>query len=160
MAQTRHVTLTINSGAPNWAYQTNSFALGPHDTAELLNWFSRAGTIDIEKDGATFAVDGSVFDARYGYPLDFSATRGITVAGPAVISYRNTAWSQKGLVTFKITPDAFPPDKTFIIPDGTPGATVILECSTNLLTWTTATNGFYTGTNGAKFFRINAQRAQ
>jgi hypothetical protein len=77
-----------------------------------------------------------------------------------VISYRSGDIYQKGFVTFKITPEAFPPDKTFIIAEGTQGATVTLECSTNLLNWTTATNGFYTGTNGAKFFRISAQRAQ
>lgn len=140
---------------------TNSYSLGPNETAEVVSWVNNGGyygLLDVEKDNSVFTSGSGSFSSPAG--TDGILSKGLAISGPAMLHLRSYNTNTKCFVTFKITPDAFPPDKTFIIPDGTPGATVTLECSTNLLTWTTATNGFYTGTNGAKFFRINAQRAQ
>lgn len=156
IAQERHLMLMLSTPGIPWVLSpstTNEVTIGDNEVAQVVSYKmdATAGT------GAQFVkpFGGSNFVDSFGY--------GDVIPGPATLrlyfeNRTGTTAAPRGRATFKITPVAFPPDKTFIIPDGTPGATVTLETSTNLLTWTTATNGFYTGTNGAKFFRINAQR--
>ena len=60
--------------------------------------------------------------------------------------------------TLEITPEPFPPTKTITIEPGTGGAAITLEASTNLVNWTSATNGVYTNLMEATFFRIKAER--
>ena len=85
---------------------------------------------------------------------DFPASH---IAGPAIVSIypssrddvTTTAW-----ISFEISNETFPPDKTLILPEGAPPAVITLQCSSNLVNWTTATNGFYATNAAAKFFRI------
>ena len=69
------------------------------------------------------------------------------------------AWGG-GMATFKITPDQDPPDRTVVVPGGPGGATVTMECSTNLVHWEPAVGGSYTNLPGVKFFRIKLDRIQ
>ena len=57
--------------------------------------------------------------------------------------------------TIRIEPQTYPPNKTLSIGEGTNAVMVTMECSSDLKTWITCTNGFYGGTNTALFFRIN-----
>ena len=80
------------------------------------------------------------------------------VPGPATIELRGRAGAQGNLsITVEFIPDAFPPDKTVVVPAGT-GFDVQLEKSTDLIFWETATPGVYDNTNGNHhiFFRIKA----
>lgn len=61
------------------------------------------------------------------------------------------------LFTFKIHTQSTPPDKTVVIPPGQ-GATVSLQCSSNLTDWITTTNATWTNVPSMKFFRVNADR--
>lgn len=65
-----------------------------------------------------------------------------------------------GMATFRITPDQYPPDRTVVVPGGPGGATVTMECSTNLVHWEPAVGGSYTNLPGVKFFRIKLDRIQ
>lgn len=153
-AQERYITLLAKE-----AYLTNSFSIETNETASL-EFMRHSHTY------WTTAVTKPYRDGSFAqnYTSGDSFGPGYLIAGPATISLwnRSDSWgnSYLSLETWKITPSAFPTDKTLIIPAGTHGATVTLETSTNLLNWTTATNGFYSGTNTSQFFRINAQRVQ
>lgn len=87
----------------------------------------------------------------------------VIVAGPAMFRYTavtNSSGQGAGpcFITFRITPEAFPPDRTVIALPGTNQTFVTLECSTNLVNWASATNGVYGPMPEAKFFRIKLQR--
>ena len=86
----------------------------------------------------------------------------VIVAGPAtfrVTAYTNLNGGNNGpcFFTFRITPGAFPPDRTVIVLPGTNQTSVTLECSTNLVNWASATTGVYGPMPEAKFFRIKLQ---
>lgn len=136
-AEPRYVTLEVSFPAPG----TNTLTLAPYETAELVSfptvanprqlWFKRSGDWYLRQDAL---------------PL--------IIAGPATIELRGTG----GLATFRLTPESYPPDKAILVAPGAGGAAVILQCSTNLVDWMTATNGIYTNQPAAKFFRIRADR--
>ena len=155
-AQARYVTLKVDGSSPIGHNATNEVAIAANETFEVvyvpeLNFLNSA-QLTIIKDGTSFN-----YRAYYPDSAGFNSTaRPLTMTGPAIV--RLVGFSVSIFCTLRITPESFQPDKTLIIPADTAGATVALECSTDLLTWQTATNGFYTGTNGAKFFRIRADR--
>lgn len=153
------VTLTasgIDLGMGNFAPTTNSFSIGPFEVAELLSFPADAtpnggvAWLDVIKDGKTLSLV-TLASRGIQYPLT-----PVIVAGPATFSLRS-ANAEGNFATFKITPEAFPPDRTLIVPPSTNQSRVTLECSTNLLQWTSATNGLYGPSEGAKFFRIKME---
>ena len=87
----------------------------------------------------------------------YEAFPAATVVGPAVLTLSGTGGSAKGYCTIEILPDAFPIDKTIVVPQDT-GANIILEASTNLIQWAPAPPGLYTNRVGNMFFRIRAER--
>jgi hypothetical protein len=107
--------------------------------------------VQIIKDGLTFGW----------YPsdkLDPTIPARHVIAGPALVRVISSTSSYiQGYVTFKITRESFPPDKTVVIPQGQ-GANIIMECSTNLIDWVVASPGVYTNVPSAKFFRIRPER--
>ena len=96
----------------------------------------------------------------------FYAAKGDVIQGPALLavslydSFREfyNDYQLYGLVTFELLPQAFPPDRTLLLPQGSNTVAVALECSTNLVNWQTASNGLYGTPDAAKFFRIRAER--
>ena len=131
--------VTIESGTIN--IETN-------ETAELLG--TTGGVVFNKPDSPYyFDIPDKIKDVRFRTPFDSDFVPKIRmVAGPATI------WSG-GYATLRITPQEFPVEKTAIIPHLSKGATVTLQVSNNLMDWTTAANGIYSGTNGPLFFRIN-----
>ena len=146
LGQGRITTITLETiGLGN---KTNILEIGYNEVAEVISYELNSANTSFVKD-----------NKEYFLP---AAGRRAVIAGPATIQingFGNTDRTFRSFLTVQITPESFPPDKTVIIPDGTTGATITMECSTNLINWTTATNGFYTGSNSAKFFRIRAERA-
>ncbi len=155
-AQTRILTVTVKSINATGNVGTNRWSIGPNESAEVLSAVTHvspsggSGSFAVEKDGLEFTVWSS---------RDFSNTPpGIrqVVAGPAV--FKITAYEGgTGYLTLAISPTAFPPDKTMVIPAGT-GARISLECSTNLLEWTEICSSTHTNSPSNKFFRITAER--
>jgi hypothetical protein len=150
-AQTKYVTLKVESSFAPPGFVTNTFEITSSETAEVVGTYLNGTWLEVEKEGTLFLFTDAV--------LNNYVNRQVIIAGPAVFRLRTITTNQKSFSTLRIIPESFSPDKTIIIPEGTAGATITLECSTNLLNWSTATNGFYTGTNSSKFFRIRAERA-
>lgn len=154
VAESRSVTLVIGGNT-----LTNSFSIGTNEVAifraALDGRDPSAGDcyLEITKGTDQFRV------ARTYFP-------NVQFAGPATIALKT--WNehqprvefQSAFATFEITPESFPPGQTVIIPADTPGANIILESSTNLIHWTTATPGPYTNVPAHTFFRLRAERLQ
>lgn len=146
-AQCRYVTIQASGEDPC----TNTVEIAANETVELLSALPAASsgpyyTVTITKGERTDTV-------LFGNVINFN--RPVIVRGPARIGLTG---GTSGFCTMKIIPDTFPVDKTIVIPAGTTGATITLECSTNLIDWVIATNGFYSATNTSTFFRIRAER--
>jgi hypothetical protein len=59
------------------------------------------------------------------------------------------------MATIDIQPAAFPPDKTAVVGAFSGNVQVTMEISTDLVNWTSATNGLiYTNSPAARFFRL------
>ena len=162
-AEARVVTLVVTNA------ETREVQIALGEVAELLGWsayqaypnFSSAPfRLVVSKDGAdinlfippSMTVINAGFQAYAGIPARH------LIAGPATIRMSGVGGGTgPNYCTFNISPETFPPDKTFILPAGTNQVTISLECSTNLVNWLTATNGVYGSPTEAKFFRIKAQ---
>jgi hypothetical protein len=123
--------------------------VGSYEVAELLSLHGNRCYLEVVRDAKTIPCEPN---------------KPVVVAGPATI--RLTAYytlgTPKGLgfCTFRISPEAFPPDRTILLPPGTNQARIALECSTNLVHWSAATNGVYGPLPEAKFFRIKLEPLQ
>ena len=152
--QSRYKTLVLNTRAtaepPGVA--TKEFEVLPFEAAELVGQSAMAGSegLAVVKDGAESYAPRAGGSAAYEY-------RPFVVAGPARIRFTAPVHGVPVFVTFKIIPEAFPPDRTIIAMPGTNQTDISLECSTNLVQWLPATNGVYGPLPEAKFFRIKAR---
>jgi hypothetical protein len=157
LAEERLVTLVVNWETTHnaAALVTNQTSIQSYESAELLYLQGNASSgsvVDFIKDDVVFSLDF--------YSMNNSGwiqRKPVAIAGPAVVRLRTTTAMQQSFCTLKISPASFPPSQTLIIPPGTNQVSISLECSTNLLSWLPATNGLYSDTNSAKFFRIKAQ---
>lgn len=118
--------------------------------------------VQVIKDGVTFTYRPHAWIAGPdGVPVSKTPLEPLIVTGPATIRLVTTSADGKALCTFRINPEAYPPDESAIVMPGTNGgARVTLEASTDLTTWAPATNGVYTNLRAAKFFRIAVERVQ
>ena len=150
VAQTRYVTLTTTATTePN---SLNSFDVAPYEVAELVSMpaaRNRDGNSSIVVSKNSTDV---IYSAGVSLPGSWQFFDPLVIAGPAKLLL--VGENGKAFCTFKILPEAFPPDRTAIVLPGTGGANVTLQCSTNLVNWQTATNGLYTNQPVAKFFRV------
>jgi hypothetical protein len=148
------VTLTAQS-----SNETNGVAeltVGPYELAEVISFpsYINAGSrLEIEKDGKKATH-------RVGDNSSLSCFDPVIVAGPASIRLVATPSGGTGMCTVRLSPEAFPPDRTILVPPGTNQARITLECSTNLVQWFSATNGVYGPLPEAKFFRIKLEPVQ
>jgi hypothetical protein len=171
--EARYVTVTIGVPAPYatnglgspvvFFGATNSIDIADGEVAELI---SADGVIIppavcITKDNVTVVAHAAALPSING---GSGTSRGSTVAGPAKFTMlQYYSWVpgsgsnpydnlQGGMMTVKITPLTFSPQKTVAVAPGMGNVQITLESSTNLLTWTDATNGVYS--DDLKFFRI------
>lgn len=148
----RYVTVTTKDPVIS-----NSVSILQGETAEIVS--ARAETSNnFGMLTATIIKDGiSITGLPEGYPTAGGAalSHGTVVAGPATIVL-NSAYAS--LLTVKIIPQAYDPNKTLIIPPGTNQFNVTLETSTNLVLWADSTNGVYGSPDTARFFRIKMEK--
>jgi hypothetical protein len=111
----------------------------------------------VSKDGAIVLAFPP--GTRGGSLADTHRGRGTTVAGPArfVVFTSGTsgiapATGRGALMTVKILPLTYSPQKSVTVAPGMGNVQIEMESSTNLLTWTAATNGVYN--DDLKFFRV------
>jgi hypothetical protein len=147
----RYVTVTASG--------TNAYvSVQPGETGELITCEplpSASGIpVQVQKDGVWFNATPAVFHNYLGGPLVTASGVGTTVAGPATFRL----WAGTSLMTVKITPESYDPNKTLIVPPGTNQVQITLESSTNLVSWATATNGVYGSPDAAHFFRIRMDK--
>lgn len=147
----RYVTVTAN-GAEAYVY------LQPGETGELITCdpLPSAGNVpvQVQKDGLSFDATPAGFHNYLGAQLTATTGVGTTVAGPAAFRL----WAGRSLMTVKITPESYDPNRTLIVPPGTNQVQITLESSTNLVSWSTATNGVYGRPDAANFFRIRMDK--
>jgi hypothetical protein len=102
---------------------------------------------------------GSYYWIKSG--LTNSLSTGVTtLRGPAIFRARAAEGGppfSSAVLTVKIMPESFDPNKTLILPPSTNQVSISLETSTNLVNWSVATNGIYGSPNEARFFRIHMQ---
>ena len=145
-AQVRFVSLTAEPG------QSNTVEIAAGETAHMVSSV-RIGDFDalgVERDGLRWEWRPSYADLG---PVKDP----LIVAGPARFTLQSPG-TPGAVCTFRVTPDAASPTTAEVVPPGTGGARVELQCSTNLVNWQTATNGIYTNQPAAKFFRIRLDR--
>ena len=104
--------------------------------------------------GATIEKDGLVFTDQF---FNFKAIKpDLVVKGPA--TFKLVGGASPTLLTLKVMPEAYPPDKSVIVAPTTNQVQITLESSTNLVNWASATNGVYGSPDEARFFRIHLQK--
>ncbi len=142
-AQTdRYVTLTVKSIGPS---VTNSITISAAETAHIENFAANNASYAsyvISKDDVELSNNTGIIPTK--------------VKGPATISLRAYA-GISAMLTIRISPESFDPNKTLILPPSTNQVAIALETSTNLVNWTMATNGVYGSPDEARFFRIHMQ---
>jgi hypothetical protein len=165
LAQSRFVTLTVDG-----ITQTNQqFTIQNNETAKLKWAFDSSGSfsLNVSRAGSSLSLgenqlQGNTMDSYHDF---YQPPNLVVVAGPAtltLISNYNPAGhgnvNNTAMATFEIVPETFPPNQTLIVPPGTNQVAITLETSTNLATWSTATNGIYGAPDAVRFFRIRMDK--
>jgi hypothetical protein len=141
----RSELVTIKTGVGGVSSQW--ITLSSNEVAEVLSLkLGSGGYLAISIEGSDF-----IFNTNTEKPL---------VAGPAIIRLPGTG-SSVSFCTLKITRanDLFTPSNAVVIPDdGGAPVQIILESSTDLVTWTASNPGSYGTSSSKRFFRIRATR--
>jgi hypothetical protein len=153
----RMVTLLVQG-----ANKSDELTITAEEVLQVRTYFDVAYTGNCNDAVAFLEVQrGSntlIFNAKH-----FGTTCGMRVpdlliVGPATAKLRTGGVPGNAFATLEVMPEAFPPDRSLIIPSGPGGAAITLECSEDLVHWGPSTNGIYTNLPAAKFFRIKAER--
>lgn len=150
---TRAAVVTLMVQSKNDTNGVAELTVGPYELAEVISfptWMNAGISLEVHKDGkkATHRVADN---------NSLSSFDPVVIAGPATIRLVAPPFGGTGMCTVRLSPEAFPPDRTILIPPGTNQARITLECSTNLVQWFAATNGVYGPLPEAKFFRIKLE---
>ena len=157
----RIVTLVLDPAQSSAQLQIESYEAFRVVSSKLDSpWFK----MTVTKESREFTFTSEDFNGRNGGYF-FIPPKPVIFSGPATIQLSITSGVGVGggtltvpiSITVEITPQSFPPDKTILVPPGTNQVAITLECSTNLVQWSPATNGVYGPMPEAKFFRIKAQ---
>lgn len=152
--QAEIVTLVLAAGQTNAALTLNQ-----NQSARLTSFMDNQ-TVNLYVEGTNYSL-GVISWNLLPNASDYTP---VEVRGPATIGLRAELSVEpevhhpSAMATFEITPQPFSPDKTITVPAGPGGAAITMECSTDLVNWTAATNGVYTNLLTARFFRIRAER--
>jgi hypothetical protein len=149
-AQTwQYVTLTATPLAPSES-ATNTYAIADAQAAEIISVQSPSfAYLSITKDGVSFPYWRAADNNPGG--------KGTIIQGPATFTLLAQS-STAAYLTLKLMPESFPPNQTLILPPGTNQVSITLESSTNLVNWSSATNGIFGSPDEARFFRIHMQK--
>ena len=138
---------------------TNTVTIAEGETGELVYADGGSNT----SGSAAFKVTKNDV-TRSAVAVTGATPRGTTVAGPATFSIHYATESNSNgnitpewlklnaLMTVKISPMTIDPRQTVTVAPGMGNVQIVLESSTNLLTWADATNGVYS--DDLRFFRV------
>jgi len=91
---------------------------------------------------------------NFTFNLSFQDINNFTFTGPATLQLQGDSYAP-AFVTVDVEPGFFPPGKTATVGSYSGNVQVTMQMSTDLVNWTTATNGMtYTNSPDARFFRI------
>jgi hypothetical protein len=167
-SQTVTLTATVPTGG-GAGYSTNDIVLAAGDTASVLSQINKVSQYDsttaVEINGVQFLVPNVlalIASPGSGTGSAISQTSGWVFSGPARIrAYAGGSSSDAGkssLTTINVlranaVPTITPQNAAVIPADAGGNYNVILESSTDLITWTAATPGTYSSTTQKRFFR-------
>lgn len=148
------ITLQVPAGTQGVTRQSDSFALAAGDVATLVysSMGDRVAEVEVDFGSSSTVVQTLPLPSLMGIGP-------ITITGPATIRARSALqFPQIGLLTFSIqranSPANATPANAVVIPEDASGQyQVILESSTDLITWTAANPGNYGGSTEKRFFR-------
>src|SRR5690349_21465123 len=110
------VTLTAQNsdGANNVA----KLSIGSYEVAEVISFpqsINASGSyLNVIKDGKTLTYFGQDWSRAVTGSLD-----PLVIAGPATLRLRAANGGSQALCTVRVSPEAFPPDRTILLPPGT-----------------------------------------
>lgn len=147
------VTLAVQRSASGFSY-SEPITLNQGDSATLIF----AGASGGGNDGYLVCNIGSMtFNFSTHQPIagGVSGLNPVAIAGPATIVLRCSSDSNlsAGLATFRITRAGIASPPAAIPQEADTKWDVILESSSDLVNWTPANPGEYTGTEPKRFFR-------
>lgn len=148
------ITLQVPAGTQGVTRQSDPFSIAAGDAATLV--YSSADDRGAEVE-VTIGSNSTVVKAHS--PASTIGVGPITIAGPATIRARSASgFGQIVLLTFSIQranslANATPASAVVIPEDASGQYQVILESSTDLITWAAANPGTYGGTTQKRFFR-------
>ncbi len=149
------VTLLVPPSSPeNPSPSSDTITLLAGDTLQVLS-VSTASTFALVKIGTIEVQAHPVISGYSGYEV--AATRNpIIVAGPAEVRFVNAGFATVEIKRAGEAPTTGPLN-TVVIPENATGpVTVLLESSTDLLTWTPVLPGTYSSSTNRRFFRVRA----
>jgi len=138
---------------------TNEIQIGEYESFRLVSGFRANPNFSddffVIKEGKKVSWGLADYGTSFQFPP-------LELTGPAVVTLRTlsngpTTYSGAVWITLEIQPQVFDANKAITLAPGA-GAVVSLEGSTNLVNWSTTTNGIYTNLPSAMFFRIKAER--
>lgn len=160
-----YVTLAVPAGMEPGTFFSPPLILSAGDSATLL--FSGMSTedgphpyLEVTVGGVLIPEMNTTIDAVHG------ATQYPVIAGPATIrAKRNSIAFSPMIVTFAVTRAVtttnMVPANAVVIPEDAGGQyQVILESSTDLITWTPALPGSYGGSTQKRFFRTRIVKTE
>ena len=127
---------------------------------EVINFLGANGTLSYQKTG------GTKIDLLLSLPPSSASTplqQHLFLAGPGTLTTTNNAGTVTTLCNYILSdqPAATStgiPSTAVVIPTNATGqVNIILESSTDLVTWVTATPGSYGAATQNRFFRVRAQ---
>jgi hypothetical protein len=157
LAEGRFVTLIADNN------QTNQLVLQDFETAKLKSAFDESArfSLRINKSGKEIRVYSTHLQGAPpygGYPNFYVPQHEVVVTGPATLSLLTEYNGGACFATFEVLPQAFPPNQTVMLAPGTNQVAVTMETSTNLVQWSSATNGIYGSPETVRFFRIRMDK--
>jgi hypothetical protein len=135
---------------------TNEIQIGEYESFKVVS-ASHASNL---APAAYFLKDGKKIDIPLPSYAGFVPL--VDLTGPAIVRLESTGgalttFNGADWLTLEIQPQVFDANKSITLAPGA-GAAITLESSTNLVNWSSATNGVYTNVPSAMFFRIKAER--
>ena len=132
-----NVTLTVTNG----------------QLARIIYWNAASASLSMSVGGSSFLLVNGGIDVSTKTPI---------VVGPATITLSANN-NNYGLCTIELLSpsEPFTPSNAVVIPADAGGpVNIILESSTDLITWTSASPGTYGTSTEKRFFRVRAERTQ
>lgn len=130
----------------------------PEDKVFSLVYVGGLFQIDFNDD--TFGTD----KIEFGSTSLNNTNSGIVIAGPSTFYVRSRATSGLSILTYALSENSsesagiLSPSNAVVIPTDTAGSVnVILESSTDLITWTPANSGTYGSSTERRFFRVRVE---